>query len=103
SQAAPAVTGISPASGPAAGGTNVMITGTDLTGTTDVEFGNTPASSFTVDDATHITATAPPGTGTADLTVTTPSATSLTSDADRYTYIPAPSVTGIDPAGGPMV
>ena len=62
-QAAPAVTGISPASGPESGGTTVTITGTDLTGATDVQFGNTSAINFTVDSPTQITATAPAGTG----------------------------------------
>ena len=61
-QAAPAVTGISPASGPESGGTTVTITGTDLTGATDVQFGDTSAINFTVDGPTQITATAPAGT-----------------------------------------
>ncbi|MGZ4217191.1 MAG: IPT/TIG domain-containing protein [Solirubrobacteraceae bacterium] len=103
SKAAPAVTGISPASGPAASGTTVTITGTDFDNASDVEVGNTPATSFTVDSPTQITAIAPPGNGTVDITVTTPGGTSATSDADQYTYIPAPSVTGIDPASGPTV
>ena len=38
--AAPTVTGISPTSGPTAGGTSVTITGTDLTGATSVKFGS---------------------------------------------------------------
>ena len=100
-QAAPAVTGISPASGPESGGTTVTITGTDLTGATDVQFGDTSAINFTVDGPTQITATAPGGTGTADITVTTPGGTSTTSDADQYGYIPAPGVTGIGPTFGP--
>jgi IPT/TIG domain len=100
-QAAPAVTGISPVSGPESGGTTVTITGTDLTGATDVQFGDTSAINFTVDGPTQITATAPGGTGTADITVTTPGGTSTTSDADQYGYIPAPGVTGIGPTFGP--
>ena len=100
-QATPGVTGISPASGPESGGTTVTITGTDLTGATDVQFGNTSAINFTVDSPTQITATAPAGTGTADITVTTPGGTSTTSDADQYGYIPAPGVTGIGPTFGP--
>jgi hypothetical protein len=99
----PTVTGIDPASGPAAGGTSVTITGTDLTGATDVEFGNAPATDFSIDSPTKITATAPAGTGTVDITVTTPSGTSARSDADRYSYIPAPApaVTAVDPDHGP--
>ena len=46
--AAPTVTGLSPTSGPAAGGTLVTITGTGFTGATAVDFGTTAATSFTV-------------------------------------------------------
>ena len=59
--APPAVTGIFPASGPAAGGTSVTITGTGFTGATGVCFGEGAAQPFTVDSATQITATSPPG------------------------------------------
>ena len=46
--AAPAVTGLSPTSGPAAGGTLVTITGTSFTGATAVDFGTTAATNVTV-------------------------------------------------------
>ena len=56
---APTVTAISPATGPAGGGTPVTITGTGfLTGAT-VTFGGTSATGVTVVSATSITATAP--------------------------------------------
>ena len=42
----PAVTAVSPATGPTAGGTTARITGTNLTGATAVMFGGTPAISF---------------------------------------------------------
>lgn len=86
----PAVTGVSPASGPTAGGTTVKITGSHLTGATNVKFGNQDASSLNVDNDGQITATAPPGSaGTIDITVTTPAGTSATTPADQYTYQPA--------------
>ena len=44
----PTVTGISPNSGPTAGGTTVTITGTNLSGATVVYFGATAAASFNV-------------------------------------------------------
>ncbi|WP_040781725.1 IPT/TIG domain-containing protein, partial [Nocardia pneumoniae] len=65
-----------PNSGAAAGGTTVVLTGTDLTGTTAVDFGATPAASFTVDSATQITAVSPAGTGTVQITATTGGGTS---------------------------
>ncbi len=54
----PSISGLSPTSGPTAGGTSVVITGTNLTGATSVTFGGT-AASFAVNSATQITATAP--------------------------------------------
>jgi hypothetical protein len=87
---APTVTGVSPASGPAAGGTAVTITGTNLTGATAVDFGAAAGSSVTVNSATQITATSPTGSGTVDVTVITPGGSSATSAADQFTYLPAP-------------
>ncbi|MFE2674442.1 IPT/TIG domain-containing protein, partial [Streptomyces hygroscopicus] len=55
---APALTGISPASGPASGGTTVTLTGTNLLGATVVRFGAVNATAFTVVSATRITAVA---------------------------------------------
>ncbi len=93
--ASPAVTAISPASGPAAGGTTVTINGSNFSGTTAVTFGAAPASGFTVNSASQITATAPAGTGTVDVRITTSGGTSATSAADQFTFIStvAPSVT----------
>ncbi len=95
----PAVSGISPISGPS--GTVVTITGTGFTAATGVSFGATSASSFTIVSDTQITATAPAGTGTVDITVTSPGGTSPAVAADRFTYpAPAPSVTGVSPTSG---
>ena len=70
--AIPTVTGLSLNTGPAVGGTSVIITGTNFTGETAVTFGSTNATTFTVNSATQITATAPAGTGVVDVTVTVP-------------------------------
>jgi large repetitive protein len=86
-ESAPTVTAVSPASGPAAGGTLVTITGTNFTGATSVSFGGAAATSFTVISATSITAISPAGTGTVDVVVTTPSGSSATSPADQFTYV----------------
>ncbi len=85
----PAVTAISPASGPAAGGTSVGIAGSNFTGATAVAFGSTSAD-FTVVSDTQIIATAPAeSAGTVDVTVTGPGGTSATGAADRYSYAAA--------------
>ncbi len=93
---APAVTGLSPASGPAAGGTTVTITGNGFTGATAVGFGSQPASSFTVVSDTEIQAVAPPqAAGRADVEVVTPAGGSALSQADQYAYQAgtAPAIT----------
>jgi outer membrane autotransporter protein len=95
---APAVTELSPQTGPAAGGTSVTITGTDFTGATAVKFGGTPATSFTVESATRIKATAPAGTGVVDVRVTTAGGTSEIVAADKFTYTTAQTITFDAPA-----
>jgi hypothetical protein len=55
---APTVTALDVTSGPAAGGTTVVITGINLSGATAVKFGAVSAD-FTVDSATQITVTVP--------------------------------------------
>ncbi|WP_398780219.1 IPT/TIG domain-containing protein [Streptomyces sp. NBRC 110611] len=107
---APTVTALNPTHGFASGGTSVTIIGTDFLGATAVTFGTTPATSFTVNDDTSITATAPAGTGTVDVTVTTPAGTSATNPADLYTYDPDttsltayPIVASVTPPGPPDI
>ena len=101
--ALPTVTGLSPTNGPAAGGTSVIVSGTNLTGATAVDFGTANPGTITADTATSITVTSPAGTGTVNVTVTTPNGTSATSSADQFTYnAPAlPTVTGVSPTNGP--
>lgn len=117
---APTVTSVNPTNGPQSGGTTVVVTGTgyqDSAGKPDVtavDFGATPATSFTVNSSTQLTVTSPNSatSGAVDVTVTTnPSSvpggtdtgggTSATSAADKFTYNPAPAVTGVTPSGGP--
>lgn len=82
----PTVTAVSPSSGTTAGGTPVVITGTNFNGATVVDFGLNPAS-FSLINANTIDATSPAGSaGTINVTVTTPQGTSATSAADQFTY-----------------
>jgi hypothetical protein len=98
----PAITALSPATGPSPGGTSVTITGTNFTNATAVNFGTTPATSFTVVSPTSITAVSPVGSGTVNVTVVAPSGSSATATADQFVYIAnPPTVTGISPATGP--
>lgn len=85
----PMVSGLTPSSGPAAGGTSVSIAGSGFSAaTTAVKFGSTAATSFTVTSDTSIIAVSPAGTGgtAVDVTVTTAGGTSAASIADRFTY-----------------
>jgi alpha-tubulin suppressor-like RCC1 family protein len=97
----PTVTSVSPALGPAGGGTTVTIAGDNFEEATSVRFGTAQAASFTVDSPTSITATAPPGHGAVDVTVTTPSGTSPPSAADRFTFQLAPTVVKLSLKAGP--
>jgi hypothetical protein len=104
----PVITGVSPAAGPTAGGNTVTITGTGfefsrIHEVAGLAFGSTPATSFTVNSATQITATVPQGAaGTVDITMTALGNVAVpTSAADQYTYLPVPAVTGVSPGAGP--
>jgi len=90
--ASPVVLGLQPTTGPTGGGTSVVISGTNLSGATAVDFGRTPASSFDVVSAGSITAVSPPNTaGTVDVTVTAAGGTSSATSADEFTYSTPPT------------
>src|SRR6185312_16229666 len=102
----PTVTALNPTSGPTGGGTQVAITGTNLTGATAVKFGATNAASFTVNSATSISAVSPSGgAGVVNVTVTTANGTSATGAGNQFTYLASPSgdptVTAVSPSSGP--
>jgi hypothetical protein len=100
----PTITSIAPASGPAAGGNTVIITGSDFAlDATTVMFGDVAATGVTVDSETQITAIAPGhDAGTVNIVVTTAAGSSADSGADDYAYEAAeaseapPSMTRYD-------
>jgi len=81
----PTITSISPTSGTNAGGTPVLINGTNLSGTTSVTFGGV-AATFTIISAIQISCTTPAYaiTGVVDVTVTTPDGTATSHGAFTY-------------------
>lgn len=91
----PTVTRLSPASGTSSGGTVVTIVGTELSTTTAVSFGGTPATSFTLVNSKTVRAVAPSGTGEIDVTVTAIGGTSATGDSSKYLYTAPPSTPTI--------
>lgn len=95
----PTVTGFTPNN--ACVGTNptVIISGTNFTGATAVNFNGTPATPFTVNSATQITTTVPAGATTGPISVTTPTGTGTS--ASNFTINPYPviaPITGATPA-----
>ena len=99
--APPTVTNVNPNTGPPGGGTTVIITGTNFFVVTAVDFGSSPAASFTVNNPGQITATSPPGTGTVDITVTAGGGTSATNAADRFSYVVVGSTTSLSSSQNP--
>ncbi len=98
--AAPTVSSVTPNKGPVAGGTSVVIAGTNLADATSVTVGGT-AATVTADTATSITATTPAGTaGAADVVVTT--AGGSVTDTGGFTYVAAPTISSVTPAQGPL-
>lgn len=89
---APTIASVAPASGPAVGGTSIVITGTNFTGTTGVTIGGTAVTSYTVDSATQITATtAAHAAGASSVLVTTPAGTNPANTL--FYYMAPPTVT----------
>jgi hypothetical protein len=75
---APSITSFTPTSGVV--GTEVTITGTELTGATSVQFNGVSASTFTVDSNTQLRANVPAGATTGKLSVTTGGGTATSVD-----------------------
>lgn len=98
--AIPTITNTNPFYGPLAGGTSVTITGTNFTGATEVLFGDSDATSYTVDSATQITAVAPAGSaGDVDVRVTT--ADGVVTESGGFTYFALPEISALSVESGP--
>ncbi|MBU6317232.1 MAG: IPT/TIG domain-containing protein, partial [Acidobacteria bacterium] len=96
---ATSITSVSPSSGPLAGGTVVTISGTDLTGAT-VTIGGT-AATVTATTDTSVTAVTPASSsaGAKDVVVSSSSGTATL--AGGFTYLAAPTISGVTPSSGP--
>jgi hypothetical protein len=93
---AKSVTGISPAVGPIAGGTDVTIYGTGFSGSATATIGGAAVTSLSVDSEYVITGVAPSGSlGLANVVVSDTQTITL---ADGYTYQQNLAVTSISPA-----
>jgi IPT/TIG domain len=86
---APTITTVAPATGAAAGGTAVTLTGTNFTGATQVRFGSAAATNVVVASATSITCTTPAGSGAVGVTVVAPGGEGYKASAFTYALPPA--------------
>ena len=81
----PTVTDVTPSSGPAAGGTNVTVSGTNFTGATGVTFGGTAATNVSVASEVTLTCDTPAhAAGAVSVVVTTPSGSNEANTAFTY-------------------
>jgi hypothetical protein len=99
--APPSVTSVSPASGPASGGTTVTLTGTGFVSGATVRVNGVAASGVTFLSSTQVRATTPASSaGTYAVQVTNPNGQSGTLNS-AYTYVAAPAVASLTPNSGP--
>jgi autotransporter-associated beta strand protein len=99
---APVITAVSPQVGPTTGGTTVLIYGSNFTSGLTVRVNGVLATAVSL-NAGIITATTPAGTqGPAVVTVTNVDGTVGTRSPGFYYQGPAPTITTISPAQGPL-
>lgn len=92
------VTGISPAAGPIAGGTSVVISGTAFTTSTTVTVGGTACTTLTFTSSTSLTCVTPNRGSTGAVTLLVTEGSSMDSETFTYTTNPAPTVSTISPS-----
>lgn len=99
--AKPTVTAVSPAYGPAAGGTKVIITGTRFIGVRAVYFGTRRASGVKALSSSQLEAVAPAqSAGVEHIRVRTAAGTSSKVAGDQFNYSNAPPITGSSSGNG---
>ncbi len=94
----PTITAFTPTTGSV--GSQVVLTGTNLTGATSVRFGGVNAPTFVVNSATTITVTVPVGAATGVLGVTTAGGSATSTGTFTVTAPAAPTISGFTPASG---
>ncbi len=105
-QVAATLTGIEPAMGTNAGGTEITVTGTHFVEDATVSIGGQPAGNVVVVSPTTITATTPPAGGAGPyaavaVSMLNPGAAAPVAGGNLWTYRNAPTVTAVaDPAQG---
>lgn len=86
----PSISEVSPHYGSLGGGTTVTISGQNLLGLSAVDFGDQPATTFTLVSSDQATAVSPAGSaGAVDVVVQTTSGSSSLTAGDSFQYVPA--------------
>ena len=99
---APAVSGVSPLSGPAAGGTSVTITGAHFAPGAKVTFGGAAVPNVAILSDMQISMTTPAGTAGSALVVVTNADTQSNTPGVAFTYLAVPTIASITPNTGPV-
>ena len=99
----PTVSAVSPASGPATGGTSVTVSGSGFSGASTVYFGSSTGTALSVNaGGTQLNVKSPAGTSGAavNVRVVTPGGTSAIVSSDLFTY--GPVITSLSRTTGPV-
>ena len=92
---APIITSATPAGGPTAGGTEVVILGANLTNTTSVTIGGT-AANITANTGTSVTITTPAGSaGAKPITLQTYGGVGSVTSSNAFTFAAPPTITSL--------
>ena len=98
---APTITKMSVKGGPATGGTTVTIEGTELSGTSEVQFGGVPGTELKVNSNFSVTVVSPANvSGTLDVRVFATGGESPVTTKDHFKYTPA--ILSFTPPGAPI-
>ncbi len=101
-QSAPSLATVAPPAGGLSGGNVLTLTGTGFLAGASVSIGGSPCSSVTVVAQTQVTCvTVPHAAGTFNVTLTN-SDGQFSTLSNAYTYEPGPSLTSVNPTGGPL-
>jgi len=100
----PILTGITPASGPAAGGQTVTLAGSGFqlhgAGAATVTFGGVPAAGVAILSDTALSCTVPPGAAGSSVTVSLTNANGTSALASGYRYHARPAIASLSPVSG---
>lgn len=100
--APPTIAGLTPNSAPEAGGTPVIVAGTNFTAGSNVFFGNVPGTDVVVFNAAFLSVRAPSHPpGPVNISVTTTEGLTATLPAG-FTFVASPEVVAVAPALGPV-